>query len=514
MRTWFRSISKSKTSILLILVLLLAATLRLYGLKIQSLWNDELFSLWISSFDNIKDVFIKGIIPDTQPPAYQVILFFVIKLFGNSESALRMPSAISGILAVWGTFLVGKQLYSEKEGLFGAAIMTVSWTSVYYSQEARSYMLMVFSTVFAVYFWMKILAGLQEGKKIPIKVSLAYYLFAVFSCYVHYFALAFIALQGLLSLVFFFGKWAKVKYILFLYLMIALAYLPWLPSFIYQFMHNQGKIAWIAIAGPQEMVNLFSFFFGKSHKLLLAILIFVLIYLGYLIFKNIQKRGIPTNNKQIVGLKFPVSSDLLLVLWFALPVAITYGVSISLKPIFVDRYLMFVLPAGYLLLARSILGLPLKAILKGLLSGLLVLYLLNNLIFTRGYYTSILKEPFRTVAQYINDSHINNSIVITNDMLPFSFEYYFNQMGSDQHVDLRLAWWEPMDESAEVTQVIREHNAEYFWYIKQTLNPSNDIELRSYLDNNYHLVQHVKFTEDYVDLGFDVYLYSTRAASP
>jgi len=516
MRTWIRSISKFKIGILLILVLLLAAGLRLYGLKIQSLWNDEFFSLWISSFNNLKDVFIKGIIPDTQPPAYQVILFIVIRLFGNSESALRMPSAISGILAVWGTFLVGKQLYSEKEGVLGAAIMAVSWTPVYYSQEARSGMLMVFSTVFAVYFWLKILACLHEEKKIPIKLTFAYFFFAVLSCYVHYFALAFIALQALLSLVFFFGNRAKVKTILFLYLIIVITYLPWLPSFIHQFTSSQGRIAWISVPGPQVIIKFFLFVFGKSYKLVWAILVFVLIYLGYLIFKNIQKRGLLTDNQQIVGPKYPVSPDLLLVLWFALPVAILYGVSISLKPLFVNRYLLFVLPAGYLLLARSIFGIPLKGIFKSLLAVLLVLYLFNNLIFTRGYYTSVLKEPFRTVAEYIDDSHIENSIVITNDLLPYSFDYYFNQMGSGQHVDLKLwRWVESMDQSAEVTQAIREHNADYFWYIKQIINPSNDTELINYLDKSYDLIQHKIFRDDWGGgYGFYVYLYSTRASSP
>ena len=512
MRTWFRSISKSKTGILLILILLLAASLRLYGLKIQSLWSDELYSFWLSSFDNLKDVLIKGIIPDTHPPVYQVILFFVIKLFGNSESALRMPSAISGILAVWGTFLVGKQLYSEKEGLLGAAIMAVSWSSVYFSQQARSYMLMVFSTVFAVYFWLKIMACLHEEKKIPINVSLAYLLFAVFSCYVHYFALAFITLQGLLSLVFFFGKWEKMKCILFIYLIIALAYLPWLPSFIYQFKHSQGNIAWIALWVPQEIGLFLLDFSGDLSNLLTAImLLIILIYLSYTILKNFQKRSIPINYFQRDGRNLPVSPDLLLVLWFVLPVAITYGISISLKPIFVDRYLLFVLPAGYLLLARSIFGLPLKAIFKGLLSGLLVGFLFYTLIFTRGYYTTIFTQPFRTVAQFINDSNVTDSIVITNEILPYSFEYYFNKMGSNHRVDLRLKGWEA-DPSEAVIQVIREDNAEYVWYIKQ-INGPNDVKLKSYLDNSYTLVKYEEFISTWQP-GFDVYLYNTRAANP
>jgi mannosyltransferase len=514
MKIWFHTISKLKTGIFLLLILLLAAALRLYGLQIQSLWNDELFSLWISSFGNLKEVFIEGILPDTHPPAYQVILYFVIKLFGDSESALRMPSAISGILAVWGTFLVGRLLYSEKEGLFGAAIMAVSWTPVYFSQEARSGMLMVFSTVFAVYFWLKILIRLQEEKKIPNKLSFAYFSFAVFSCYVHYFALFFIALQGLLSAIFFLGKWKKEKYILFLYLIIILAYLPWLPSFINQFSSSQGRISWISVPGPQKIVNLFLFIFGTSYRLLWAILFLVLIYFAYHIVRYNQKKVSPLNNQQRIGHTFPVAPDLLLVLWFVLPVAITYGISISFKPLFVARYLMFVLPAGYLLLARSIFGLPLKLIFKNILSVLLILYLLNNLIFTRGYYTTVLKEPFRTVAQYINDSHMENSIVITNDSLPLSFEYYFNKLGSNHRVDLKVVSWDSIILSEEVPKLIKENDAEFIWYINQKLLNFNDDVTRSYLDNSYVLVHHEEFKVKNSDQGFDVYLYRTNASSP
>ena len=328
----------------------------------------------------------------------------------------------------------------------------------------------------------------------------------------HYFALAFIILQGLLSLVFFFGKWEKIKCILLLYLIIALAYLPWLPSFIYQFTHSQGNIAWIALWVPQEIGLFLLDFSGDPSNLLAALmLLIILLYLGYTILKHYQKRSFPKNSIQKEERNLPVSPDLLLVFWFVLPVAITFGISITLKPIFVDRYLLFVLPAGYLLLARSIFGLPLKAIFKGLLSGLLVGFLFFTLIFTRRYYTTGATQPFRTVAQFINDSHVTDSIVITNEILQYSFEYYFTKMGSNHRVDLRLQGWEA-DPPKAVTRVIREHNAEYVWYIKQ-MNGPDDVKLTSYLDNAYTLVQYKEFISTWQP-GFDVYLYNTRAVNP
>ena len=58
-------------AVVLTLLLALGALLRLYGLEIQSFWNDELASWSESSHDSLSEVIDKGVRPDIHPPSKQ-----------------------------------------------------------------------------------------------------------------------------------------------------------------------------------------------------------------------------------------------------------------------------------------------------------------------------------------------------------------------------------------------------------------------------------------------------------
>ena len=97
--------------------MLLGAVLRFYVLGFQSLWSDELASWDISNGETISQV-IGGVRSDVHPPLYFLILRFAQWIFGDSEWALRLPSAFAGWLCIPAIYLLGKRLYSEREGIF------------------------------------------------------------------------------------------------------------------------------------------------------------------------------------------------------------------------------------------------------------------------------------------------------------------------------------------------------------------------------------------------------------
>src|SRR4051812_25962658 len=86
--------------IALVSILLLAAALRIWGIDRQSLWFDEAATVHIirqplpRMFDLIKS-------DERTPPLHYVVLHVWIKLFGDSEFSLRLPSAIAGVAAVY-----------------------------------------------------------------------------------------------------------------------------------------------------------------------------------------------------------------------------------------------------------------------------------------------------------------------------------------------------------------------------------------------------------------------------
>lgn len=128
----------------IVFIILLAASLRLIHLDSQSLWSDEIFE----AVNAKKDIFSIISMTDSR---FRLVITHIFMLFGQSELFVRMPSAITGILAVGLTYLVGKKLFGEATGVIGAFLLSISAFHIQYSQEARSYAFTVVLTLLSLY---------------------------------------------------------------------------------------------------------------------------------------------------------------------------------------------------------------------------------------------------------------------------------------------------------------------------------------------------------------------------
>ena len=63
-------------------------------------------------------------------------------MFGAGEAGLRSLSALAGTAVIPITYLCGRELVSRRAGLVAAALAAVSPFMIWYSQEAREYMLL------------------------------------------------------------------------------------------------------------------------------------------------------------------------------------------------------------------------------------------------------------------------------------------------------------------------------------------------------------------------------------
>src|SRR5690348_14317470 len=91
-------------------------------------------------------------VPKTEytPPLYYALAWVWAHLFGCSAFALRSLSAVFGTATVFAVYWAGRALGTRRVALLGALITAVSPIMVWYSQEARSYALMVLLTVLAL----------------------------------------------------------------------------------------------------------------------------------------------------------------------------------------------------------------------------------------------------------------------------------------------------------------------------------------------------------------------------
>jgi mannosyltransferase len=397
------SLSENKTLLALLAIMLLGAVLRFYGLGFQSLWGEELASWDFSTRETVSQV-IGGVRSDSDPPLYYLILRFAQWIFGDLEWALRLPSAIAGWLCIPAIYLLGKRLYSEREGLIAALFIAVLWAPIYYSQEARSYSMLILLSILTTYFWWSVMLGLRYRRELPAREAALYVICAVLCAYVHYFGLLLVVLQGAALAALAYGT---LRNVMLLYAPVALAYLPWLPSMV----HQSGSDAQSGEPALQVMPDYFQFLFGRSGLLSLAawtLLCFLLIR-GWDDLRSRRKgRGIPPG--------------LLLAAWALGPFIVAYVAS---QPLLTDENLLVSLPAVYLLLARSVTRTfsgRAAAIFQGTVAVGLAAVGLAYLLFSMDYYTTPAKEQIREAALYVTGHEGKDTLVVrcdTGDRLDF-----------------------------------------------------------------------------------------------
>ncbi len=121
-------------------VLLAGAALRLHGLDRTSIFNDEASSWAIARLPFMG--MLRATAEDVHPPLYHAILYVTIRLFGDSETALRLPSAIMGIANIYLIYRLGAVLWDRLTSVFASALLAFAAFHIWYSQEARMYALL------------------------------------------------------------------------------------------------------------------------------------------------------------------------------------------------------------------------------------------------------------------------------------------------------------------------------------------------------------------------------------
>jgi len=163
--------------------LLLAA----YGINIPySYWWDELYSVAGAS-SKMGVMFSDLIMPDVHPPLYQLVLKGWILIFSNSEISARLLSLLFALCAFAVIAAWGRKRLSKIGFLSMLAVFSTNCLFIYYSQEARSYAMMLFFATFVTVLFVEVLCG-EGGQKVLygltaacLTLSLTHYFGLVYS---------------------------------------------------------------------------------------------------------------------------------------------------------------------------------------------------------------------------------------------------------------------------------------------------------------------------------------------
>jgi mannosyltransferase len=173
--------SDSRYIQLLIMLTISAFVLRFYNLGFNSLWLDEASTnlIALKSFGDIWQTML-GV--EFNPPLFYWMEHILISLLGNSEFILRLLPALFGVAVIPVIYLVGTEFRNRNVGIITAAAFTFSPFLILYSQEARSYSMMLFFTACAMLFYFKAL------KSNDIKNWVVFGAFSALAFWSHFYA--------------------------------------------------------------------------------------------------------------------------------------------------------------------------------------------------------------------------------------------------------------------------------------------------------------------------------------
>ena len=390
----------------LIILTLIGFFLRFYNLGFNSLWLDEASTLGMSkgSFETIWITTLSG---DFHPPLFHWIEH-VMLVFGQSEVVLRFIPALLGTLTIPVFYLIGKEFRDRNVGFICAALLTVSYFGIFYSQEAYSYsmVLFVFSLVLLFYFralrtnetsqWL--LFGLFSA----IAVWTHYYvLIGLFVIYLH----ALIALREKLKNGIHEGK----KILVALGTMTVLI-LPLIFVVLERYQTLTASPPTYGVLGPVLIQETFIRFSGgySSFSWPIAIVYLFLMFGGFL-YLYLEDR-----NKCLFSAMFLV-----------LPLIISVIVSsrMTMNP----RYLIYLMPIFFVLVAASYPIILRFIPNKKLLYAFIILIFAINAPLLFGYYTSFTKEDWRGFSDIVqNVTKDGDLIVVVPGYISQPFSYYYN----------------------------------------------------------------------------------------
>lgn len=420
----------------LLIIVAIGSLFRFISFSEWSLSNDELSTLYRATYDSLSEVIEKGVLTDNHPALLEIFIYYWKAIFGDSAFAIRFPFVLFGIGSLVYVQKIAALLFNKKTALLASALFATSYLFVLYSQIARPYSMGTFFVL--VFAFTAFQLFLQKKQKFTIILFVLSGLLATLSHYLAAFSVFIIYLGGLL-----YWKQIKPLHYLLMGLSMLLLFSPHLSITLNHFGHE--SVGWLPTPDPSFFGDYLLYLFNDSLFLSCAVigLAVVGVFLRYKQFK-------------LEGRK-----QLLLLLFFLIPLFTTYIYSIKVGPILQYSILIFSTPFLIILLAALITPL----FKEGLIFFLVALFLTvggNALVKDQEFYEKKYFSDFKGVSEQMlewKNTYSQDSIVfIANTNNPEHFRYYFRVLGDSVQFDI------PIFKEANYTAMARD-------LIEQTQKP-------------------------------------------
>lgn len=157
-----------------------------YKLTNASLWFDETIEFYYSKtffgtlpWDDLLDTMYKRIISTFQPPLYNFLMYFWLKI-STTEYWFRFFGVITDMVCGAGVYKSIEKIWNGKAAAISIIVLGCTKNFIYYCQECAEYTLLLAGLAWFIYAWLCII------EKVTIKRLIGYLIAATISVYSQY----------------------------------------------------------------------------------------------------------------------------------------------------------------------------------------------------------------------------------------------------------------------------------------------------------------------------------------
>lgn len=425
----------------LLLLILLAFALRVSGLAAQSMWRDEVDALRFSQAP-VKTLLGYLSLPGWNGPLFYFLLRLWIGLVGRSELAMRTLSLWFGVLGVALLYRLGREWFSPWIGGLAALLMAASPYMVWYAQDLKMYALLCALALAAIYLYRRALHG-DDWRLWAMVILLVWVTVAV-----HVIGGLLVPWMAVLGVVWWPVVRSRWRLVLASLLMMVL------PGLVLAALRSgtageavrlllQGGYIGYTFVPLVGMVSILAHAFSRGITGVGGIWPLGLALFGLLAGTLLWPQGRPAGAwfRFVRGgaLTSPGTGEqptteegrsvLSAWLWLIVPVLGLYVISLRV-PLFVDRYLIWIGPAFYLLIARGIDQVRRRVPVAAALYVTALLALNGWGVWAQA--TQPIKSDWRAAAAYVRQGRQPDELVMFHiSYVREAFEYYYGDASPD-----------------------------------------------------------------------------------
>jgi uncharacterized membrane protein len=384
----------------------------------RSIWFDESYSAYLTRY-SFPDIWSLTSV-DVHPPLFYFLLKIWGTLFGNADFALRFMSAFFGAVALIFAYQLIKRPFGVKTAAAATLAMALSPVFIRYGQEMRMYTIVI-ALVFAATYFLSLAVDTKKRK-----YWIIYGVLISLGMWTHYFA-ALAWLAHLIWLITVYKKHFWHKNLITSYALAAVLYIPWLIPFVIQSIGIQGGF-WIGPNTANTITDFLgtTFLFSSGSDIRdLLVPLFLALMAVLLLFLPRLYRKLDSANKP--------AFRLLLSLAFLPPLILLILSTPPLKPLFVDRYVIYSSTAISLLVGFIVIKISSEKLVKshfrlsaGAITILYIIASVVGLVNVNNYKNSNAKGLYYDVAAMSTDGE---PIISNSEMLYYDLAFY----GTPEH---------------------------------------------------------------------------------